>query len=340
VKLIALILVLGFGLGSLAALLGRHEASRRRSPVDAAITQELPNPVELKSDGQLSLKPLTWAYVSRENLTDSIECLRGVGCPEDTIFQIMFCEVSALRVSNSAAMPFSPNLIERNRQAARAALRRSTEIREFVVEKLGLRPTPMPSAYFSSAQELDLENAWKQFPGVRIDAANPLTSSAAESNKVARISLVATVLTADQLELYLLDREKEALEIASVLFGLQPTKAEFIGVHQALAGNHASFRNGSFTGDTGAILAGVLGSQRFDRLIQLHRPEYRAIRIFGAFNRLTDSEVVALMNLRLAFPGKLSPDYVQKVSEVLEKHSLISSFLSDAKIHSVGEAGG
>lgn len=280
-----------------------------------------------------------WASLDSADATVLVANLRSVGCPERCLWDILKGKLTRSSATNYMALARAQNFSDPRgqwlrRQQQKAQLDQQMEA--LMRDQLGLTPpVRSPGPLFTAEQEAAIAEARRQFPALPFDPTNPDSLAQATSNRLARLQVLASALPPDALRNYKLEREGYADLIAQCLRGLQPTKAEFLAVADALDWGDASLARSGLTPALATALQSALGPTRFAELQQLQSPACRAVLFFAQMHNLSAETGAALLSLSKEFSTLDQAEYRKRAEALLVNPQLVDRYLSNSQIHPV-----
>ncbi len=214
------------------------------------------------------IKPFNWQQVESEDYKTFIANLRSIGCPEETIRDIVIADVNKLFAARERAVSGAddwkfwrangplPASISKEREAQLAALHEQK--RAVIRALLGIELDEELAKYNEDAKEnshLEFLSAQKraQIQAIqnRFNEAQQRAYSEAERQGVdwkllkaafdQREAELAQVLSPDELREYQLRKDETADNLRRNLIGFQPTEAEFRSLFQLLKAHDDKF---------------------------------------------------------------------------------------------------
>ncbi|HPC59751.1 MAG TPA: hypothetical protein PKX23_03755 [Verrucomicrobiota bacterium] len=318
-----------------AFVAGRWSVATARVKAQAPPPVAPPSREPMREPEGETIIPFHWSRLESTNYATYADNLRAVGCPEAVLTAIIQADLTrayAPRFAEASKAVAGLPLPEVEKQRRHAEIKR--EIESILYDQLRLqRPERQAHSRFAAQQEEKIAEAWRLFPQPQADPTNPESIAQARSNREARLQFLSQHLSADELLYYKLEREGDARRVEMLLAGMQPTKEEFLRVAAAVGNRDVRAVNGKLPDDVREILQGVLSPERFALLMDLQRPEYRAI-VFNAilpFDLAPDvaSRLVALR--RNTYPTDPA-SYAEAVKALLEP-SQAQWYLNNKLIH-------
>jgi hypothetical protein len=277
-----------------------------------------------------------WSALETTNYVDFVRRLRTIGCPERTITDIVRGELTRMyapRFAEIARTGNRGNLSSEMQEKSRKRELLKRQIESMMYDQLKLRRAGRSAGVqFTAEEEEIIAEARSQFAPRMRDPTDPVSVELSLSNRAARLNFLSRYLTPEGLRYYKLDREGDAVRVDMLLRGMKPTKEEFLAVADAIEGKDDAVTNGSLQPEVVNQLQHVLRPERLALLLNLQRPEYKAIVTFSKVYQLQLEKVNELVQLRSTMARDTVNVYRQQVEACLGPR-LSVVYLANRAIH-------
>jgi len=308
-------------------------ANRRASPSINPV-QSTPR-AGLRTKTNIVVKPFNWQQVESEDYKTFIANLRSIGCPEETIRDIVIADVTKLFAARERAVSGAddwkfwrangplPAKISNERNAQLAALheQKRAVIRALLGVELDEETAKFESGEIShldflssqkQAQILGIQNRFKEAQQRAYSDAERLgvdwkQLKAAFEQREAEL---AQVLTGDELREYQLRKDETADNLRRNLVGFEPTETEFRSLFQLLKAHEDKF----IYADPGDVslpeqkskdeaamneqIKGLLGDTRYEEFKRANNPQYQELYQFTQEFDLPTDTAAAIFDRR------------------------------------------
>lgn len=279
----------------------------------------------------------TWAQVESGEPLQYMENLRRIGCPEETICDIVRAHVSAAYQAR-VNLVFNPLARYWNTSAQAGAVdeevKRLRDERDGVLARFGLEncsadlANPVPPE-----KQSHIAAALKLFPKITLRAESTTEERVrAQANRLSRINYLAQFLTADELLDYRIVYDGDPGSARIVLAGLNPTDQEFRRVFNVLDGVPAVFTNGFLASDIEGKLKEALGAERYAAYRKDMDADNPSLRFWGQSARLTETQIEQLIALRATSGSMSQEEYRQRAGEIIQDRTKLDYFLRSPRI--------
>ena len=279
-----------------------------------------------------------WKSIESENSSELIVNLRGVGCPEATIIDIVegrlnksFQPRFRAALASASRLPLSMQV--REKVAETESIKR--EIDHTLYAGLGLqRQTRSAGVLFTADEEQKIAEARQHFEPIQVfDPANTNLLATSQSNVQARIDYLSKYLSPEKLLLYKLDRESGGQAVNGFFVGYRPTESQFMTLAKALDNASLSLKVYNLTPEAEAALQPILPQDLFNLLKDLRRSDIGGVIVFCRMHNIQPEILNKLVDARRTLTKDNAAVYLQNLKTYLVQPDLVDSFLANKQIH-------
>lgn len=322
------VVALGLSTGFVAGRARRGSAS---SPLN--VRRQIASTNSALQEARTGHKHWRWSSIESEDMEQYIANLRAMGCPEQTIADIIRGKVYAMyqervnRIFNPLARYWST---AEEIRAVDEKVRAIRKERDQLLAGAGMEGVQgVGSSGIASEKQRYIDEALTRYPKqvLGLDATAEERQAALEARK-ARVAYLSQVLTPDELLTYRVTQDGNSGGIAFLLRPVHPTDEEFRAVFSALDGENLSVTNGFLAPAVEAKLEQALGDERYAEYQAQHTPENAAVNMFGYLHHLTDSQIQQLKAVRASRSSMDMGKYRQAVSDIFQNDKLVNTYFS------------
>ena len=343
-KMITLILIAVL----LGAIIGYHvgRSSRGATGVSPSASKEIyVSPTRQGREKKWITPQFDWSDVESDDIQKYIVNLRAIGCPEQTIGDIIRAHIFAVYQAKVNEI-FNP--LARYWNSADEARSLDERVNAIKLERDRLLASlNLEDSTFDSTSPVPPEKqrhvaaALKLFPKPEF-ALRPTVEDQARAaeNRKARINYLSQLLSPAELLDYRIAQDSDSHSLASSLAGINPTSNEFRNVFAALDGENLRRTNHSLMPHLEDKLKQALGDERYVEYRKDLESDNPLVRSWGQGMGLPDDQVQQLLKLRSIAANMDSRQYRQEAGNIISDPRLLDRFLSHPLFSPTLQGGG
>jgi hypothetical protein len=239
---------------------GETTAVAEVKPIEAS----LPVPTPSATDTEKSAKSIDWHMVESEDYKKYIANLRSIGCPEETIKDIIAADVNKLFASRKRALSVSTNKFQywksgnmfasmMDEEKIKQSQELSKEKRALLTELLGAAPEEKPDLlggmnpfeslldFLSPAKQTDVAEIYQKYQAKMMKGLGNGSPDAEDMKKIQGTQRemeaeLAKTLTPEEYQAYQLRMSSTAMSMRMQLTSMDPSEQEFLDIFKVKKG--------------------------------------------------------------------------------------------------------
>lgn len=273
-----------------------------------------------------------WQQIESTNFVQYVHNLRNLGCPEETLHDVLRAEIDA--AYESQMMKHDVNISrfwlseEETRQVERQRRELEKTKENLLVQLLG----------WARPDKINGVPLRKQSAVYAVLQKYPLAQKGERENqdtKTERIKALAGILNPKELQDYQIANERGIYIVQALTDGFQPSEMEFRALFDVFNGQTTlTVAGGKYPEEIDAKLRQVLSPERYAYFVALSKAENRNAKMFLKRERMPLSNLAALINVRDQYAGKPINEFRDAVAQILGNTNIANRFVGDISNYS------